>query len=251
MERRRGAHRGHGRGLALATGLAIVAFGVLGASPSAGAVEAPLPLATIETTQDGFVLVDGVRPCSNVSSATDQLGQVMVQRTGPTDAALTVHYSSQPSVGGESDFEPLPGAVTIPAGETTATIDVTPKFQDQPPPIHVHRTSSLTITLQDDADYNLGAASTAVVNMRFDIAVFECPPAPVTPATTPTVPPTTPPATLPATGPPTTAPAATLPSTAAPLTAELGGIALALLALGLAGVRYGRPRRLRIRAGWR
>jgi hypothetical protein len=244
----RGEHRGHGYGLLLATALALVSFWVLGSGTSAGAAAAPLPRVSVTKVEDGIVVVDGVAPCSNVSSASEQPGQLRVYRSGPTDTALAVHYTSQPSAGGGNDYEPLSGEVIIPAGAQTATIAVIPRFRDSPPPIHVHRTSVLTSTLNNSVDYTLGAASSATVNLRFDIAVFECVPA--TPATTPTVPPTTPPATA-ATAPQTTTPAATLPFTGAPLTVELSGIGSALLVLGLASVRYGRPRRLRIRAGWR
>lgn len=250
MGRRREEHRGHGVGFMLATALALVSISVLGSGTSAGAAAAPLPRVTVTKVQDGDVVVDGVRPCSDVSSASEQPGQLRVYRSGPMDTALAVHYTSQPSVGGGNDYEPLSGEVIIPAGAKTATIAVIPRFRDSPAPIHVHRTSMLTSTLANSADYTLGAASNATVNLRFDIAVFECVP-PVTPATTPTVPPTTPPATSPATTTQTTAPAATLPFTGSSLTVELSGIGSALLALGFAAVRYGRPRRLRIRAGWR
>jgi hypothetical protein len=250
MERRRREHRGHGHGLMPATGLALALLSVLANAPAAGAAAAPLPRVTVTKVRDGIVVVDGVRPCSDVSSASEQPGELRVYRSGPTDTALAVHYTSQPSAGGENDYEPLSGEVIIPAGAKTATIAVIPRFRNSPAPIHVHRTSVLTSTLDNSVDYTLGAASNAMVNLRFDIAVFECVP-PVTPATTPTVPPTTPPATSAATATQTTAPAATLPFTGAPLTVELSGIGLALLALGFASVRYGRPRRLRIRAGWR
>lgn len=250
MERRSVEHRGHGYRWMLTTALALASFSVLGSTTSAGAATAPLPRVTITKVQDGVVVVDGVRPCSNLSSASEQPGQLRVYRSGPTDAALAVHYTSQPSAGGANDYEPLSGEVVIPAGSPTATIAVIPRFQDSPAPIHVHRTSMVTSTLASSVDYTLGAASNATVNLRFDIAVFECVP-PVTPATTPTVPPTTPPATSPATAAQPTAPAATLPFTGAPLTGALGGAGVALLALGFAAVRYGRPRRLTIRAGWR
>lgn len=250
MQRRRVEHRRHGYGFVLATALALVSFWGLGSAPIAGAAAAPLPRVTVTKVEDGKVVVDGVRPCSDVSSASEQPGRLRVYRSGPTDTALAVHYTSTPSVGGTNDYEPLSGEVIIPAGAPTATIAVIPRFKDSPAPIHVHRTSMLTSTLANSSDYTLGAASSATVNLRFDIAVFECVP-PVTPATTPTVPPTTPPATAPATAAQTTTAAATLPFTGAPLTVELSGIGAVLLAIGVAAVRYGRPRRLRIRAGWR
>src|SRR6478736_5641303 len=190
MERRGVEHRGHPYRWMLAAALALASFSVLGSSTSAGAAPAPLPRVTITKVQDGVVVVDGVRPCSDVSSASEQPGQLRVYRSGPTDAALAVHYTSQPSAGGANDYEPLSGEVVIPAGAPTATIAVIPRFQDSPAPIHVHRTSMVTSTLASSVDYTLGEASNATVNLRFDIAVFECVPPPVTPASTPTVPPT-------------------------------------------------------------
>ncbi len=247
MERRRVRYHRHGHGLALVAGLAIVSFAVVANGAAAGAAAVPLPRVTVTTVQDGIVVVDGVRPCSDVSSASEQPGLLRVYRSGPTGAALAVHYTSQPSAGGENDYQPLSGEVIVPAGAKTATITVVPRYQDAPAPIHVHRTSVLTSSLDTSPDYTLGAASSAAVNLRFDIAVFEC--VPVTPASSPTVPPTTPPVSA-ATTPPKTDPG-TLPFTGAPWTPALGGIGSLLLGLGFAAMRYGRPRRLRIRAGWR
>jgi hypothetical protein len=144
MERRR--RRGHGSGVVMATGVALVSFWVLSGGSGAGAVEEPPPTVTIAAAADGtFSEITG---CDQGSASIGR-GELVVTRTGPTDLPLVVRYSvSSPD---ESDFEPLPGTITIPEGEASATIGVTPRFADRPPPVNVHRTGEVTITLTDTA----------------------------------------------------------------------------------------------------
>jgi hypothetical protein len=108
------------------------------------------------------------------------------------------------------------------------------------------------IRVLDAAEYDVGADSSAAVVLRFDIAVFECVP-PVVPATAPPTTSTTAPVAVASAAQPSAAaaPAQTLPFTGAPLAATLAGTGSVLLTTGFAAMRYGRPRRLRIRAGWR
>jgi hypothetical protein len=55
-----------------------------------------------------------------------QAGEWRVTRTGPTDAPLQVEYSISGEATSGADFEALPGSITIPAGQASATIKVSP-----------------------------------------------------------------------------------------------------------------------------
>jgi hypothetical protein len=251
MERRR--RRGHGSGVVMATGLALVAFWVLSGGTGAGAVEEPLPTVTIEAAADGSFSEN--TPGCDQSSASLGRGELVVTRTGPTDLPLVVRYgASSPD---EDDFEPLPGTVTIPEGEATATIGVTPQFAEQPAPVHVHRTGEVTITLTDTAAYDVGDAGEATIGLRFDVDIEVCTPPttspPVAPAANPPAPTPAPaPAPAPAAASAATSSApganpATLPFTGPPLAGPLTGIGAVLLTLGGAAMRYAHPRERRRR----
>jgi hypothetical protein len=248
MERRRGRERWLRRalvlsGLALGT-LVVVPGGVAGAADE---VAGPAPFVTIQAVADGVVLVDGVRPCSNLSSALYQPGRLEVHRSGSTDDSLTVRYAVVASVGGELDYETPSGEVIIPSGEANAPIQVNPRSIDVPGPFHDHRNSSLTTTLQDTPDYVVGQPSAAVIGLRVDVAVFECNGPPVTPAGVPVSSTTTTTAPASTVAASTATQSASLPFTgAAPL--ALTGAGSSLVALGALGARYGRPRWKRTRA---
>jgi hypothetical protein len=252
----RGRSRGHGSGLAITAGCALVAFWVVSGGAGAGAVEAPIPVVTIAAVGDGSFTQDS--PGCGPSSRSLARGELEVRRTGSTAEDLVVDYLVESADAG--DFDPPSGTVTIPAGAAAASILISPRFVDQPGPLHVHRSAILDGRLLDGAGYDVGGEGEATISLRFDVDIEPCVPPtspPTTPPTTPAVPtgvsdPVAPPvpggasgntATLPATGNP-----ATLPFTGAPVTAILGGVGSALVALGGMGMRYGRPRARRRRS---
>jgi hypothetical protein len=53
-------------------------------------------------------------------------GTFTVTRVGPTDSSLDVQYTVSGTAASGTDYSALPGTVTIPAGQSSATIDVTP-----------------------------------------------------------------------------------------------------------------------------
>jgi hypothetical protein len=130
--------------------------------------------------QDSFVLFDNVRvvqldtttPPSVTIAATDataaepgaDTGLFTVTRTGDTSAAATVNYRVYGSAQAGSDFAILPGSVTIPAGQGSATIEVTPLNDNKAEPgetvslsifgsaFELRNEIAATVTLGDDND---------------------------------------------------------------------------------------------------
>ena len=63
---------------------------------------------------------------ANASEAGLDAGQFTVTRTGSTASGLAVDYTVAGTATSGSDYQALPGTLTIPAGALTATIGVTP-----------------------------------------------------------------------------------------------------------------------------
>src|SRR5262249_22332160 len=155
---------------------------------------------------------------------------------GATDTALPVHYTLQASA--IADVEPLSGEVTIPAGAANAPVPVMIHFDPStPPPMHIHRSSTVMLTIAGDAAFT-GGRPTAPVGPTAVAAPDRGPP-----ATGATSPPATKPVvvrrTVVTAKPDPPAASATLPFTGTPLTEVLAGSGAALLGFGGAGMRYG------------
>jgi len=73
-----------------------------------------LPVVGIEATDD-----------TAAEPGTDT-GTFTVSRTGTTGSAMTVAFRTRGTARNGTDYERIPTTVTIPAGETSATIDITP-----------------------------------------------------------------------------------------------------------------------------
>jgi hypothetical protein len=144
------------------------------AAPSAPvSLRPPPPVVSVSVAamQGGSITRSDGAACSNISSQTLAQGRLELRRTGSTAAPLTVRYST---AGADGDFTPLPGAVTIPAGAASATVDVTPTMTFGPAPQHIHRSSSVAFAVLDDPAYDLAAPATAAVTLTFDVDVFGC-----------------------------------------------------------------------------
>jgi hypothetical protein len=128
---------------------------------------------SVAALEGGAITRSDGTACSNISSQTLAKGRLELRRTGATEAPLTVRYTT---TGGDGDFTPLPGSVTIPAGAPTATVEITPTMVFGPAPQHVHRSSSVAFAVLDDPAYDLAAPATAAVTLTFDVDVFGCDP---------------------------------------------------------------------------
>ena len=139
--------------------------------PAAAPPAPPVVTVSVVTLQGGSISRSDGAACSGTSSQTLAKGLLEVSRTGSTAAPLTVRYST---TGGSGDFAPLPGSVTIPAGTTSATVELMPTMAFGPGPQHVHRSSSVSFAVLDGPAYDLGAPATAAVTLTFDVDVFGC-----------------------------------------------------------------------------
>lgn len=121
---------------------------------------------------DDFTLIplvqgDPVRPVVAVV-ATDataaegetpaNTGTFTITRSGDTTTALTVAYTLGGTATNGVDYSELSGTVEIPAGQTSATITITPLDDSL-----IEGDETVVLTLANAADYDLGAASATVV----------------------------------------------------------------------------------------
>ena len=87
-------------------------------------------------------------------------GSLRITRTGATTASLTVRYAGSGTATIGSDYAGPTGSVTIAAGQTFATIAVTP-IED----VYVEGNETVILTLTANAAYQLGAVKTATVTI--------------------------------------------------------------------------------------
>jgi hypothetical protein len=113
------------------------------ASATVTIVDQPVPVVTVVAT-------DPTAAESDLSTGT-----FTISRTGDTTAALTVSYTLGGSATNASDYAPFYSPVTIPAGQASVTITVTP-IQDW----QAESPETVILTLIDGANYNLGPAGT-------------------------------------------------------------------------------------------
>lgn len=100
---------------------------------------------------------------ANAAEAGLDAGVITVSRTGTTTGALTVTYSVSGTATSGSDFVALTGTLTIPAGQPSATITVTPLDDTA-----VEGNESIIVTLTDGAAYDLGTTSSGTVTLTSD-----------------------------------------------------------------------------------
>ena len=89
-------------------------------------------------------------------------GTFRFTRTGPTASPLVVQYTIAGTATDGDDYTHLVGSVTIPAGQTTATVTVAPVNDGI-----VEAIEHVVLTVVDDSSlpYGVGAAKTATVNI--------------------------------------------------------------------------------------
>jgi uncharacterized protein (DUF1800 family) len=86
-------------------------------------------------------------------------------RTGPTQEPLTVFYALSGSAAAETDYAALPGSVTIPAGASSTTVNLTP-YTDV---VGSTAGKSATLSLQSAANYVVdGTASAASITIFYN-----------------------------------------------------------------------------------
>ncbi|MCS6969749.1 MAG: hypothetical protein NZ552_01860, partial [Planctomycetes bacterium] len=87
-------------------------------------------------------------------------GQLRIQRTGTTAAALTVVLAISGTATGGTDYEALGTSVTIPAGEAQLTLTVTPLEDTE-----FEGVETVVVSIAASAAYTVGSPSTATVTI--------------------------------------------------------------------------------------
>jgi hypothetical protein len=100
---------------------------------------------------------------NTATEAGTTTGTFTVNRTGSTVGALTVYYSVSGTAGAGSDYNFLPGSVSIPDGSASATITVTPIDDTL-----VEADETVIVTLTVNAAYTVDAPDSATVTIISD-----------------------------------------------------------------------------------
>ncbi|MGH7176842.1 MAG: LamG-like jellyroll fold domain-containing protein [Tepidisphaeraceae bacterium] len=130
---------------------------IYGRGLSAQEVSAIFALGTLPTI--GISATDS--SAAEVSSGSPpDTGTFTITRTGSTSGALTVNFTIGGSAGNGSDYETITGSALIPAGQSTTTVLITPV--DDP---DIEATESVVLSLQNNAAYVVGAASSATLSI--------------------------------------------------------------------------------------
>lgn len=123
--------------------------------------------ATVTIADDDAVDVSIVLTTQAEESATPVVGVFTVTRTGPTGSALVVNLIISGTAVNGVDHTAIPNTLTIPAGDGSATISVTPIDNGT-----VDGLRSIIITLDAGAGYNvLAAGNNAEIRIVDDEAV--------------------------------------------------------------------------------
>ena len=116
---------------------------------------------TIVSNDSPTVTIAATTPTAREIGPT--AGVFTVTRTGPTTAPLTVFYAVTGTATAGSDYQGLPGSVTLPTGSATATLTVTP-LDDQ----IIEPDETVVITLSANAAYLVGTPASATVTIVSD-----------------------------------------------------------------------------------
>ena len=137
---------------------------IIALSSPAGAILGSLNTHTFTILDDDFPTVNIVATDPNAAESGDT-GTFTITRAGSLVGALTVNFTRSGTATSGSDYIAIasPGSVTIPDGQPSATITVTP-IQDT-----INEGSETVIlTLTASANYTLGASTTATVTIADD-----------------------------------------------------------------------------------
>jgi len=120
-----------------------------------------VPASATVTISD--VLLPSVAVVASDAQAAEKAtatGAFTVSRTGPVVDALQVSLAVGGTATAGADYQPLPGTVTIPAGQASVALLVTPVDDAE-----VEGTETVTLTVTAGAGYTVGVPSTATVSI--------------------------------------------------------------------------------------
>ena len=122
-----------------------------------------------------LTLLDGSGPTVVSVAATDNAaseparsegaGTFTLTRSGDTSAALTVNLQTTGTATASGDYIALPATVTIPAGQASATVTVTPLDDSE-----VEADETVILKVLVGSGYSIGVTSSATVNLYDDEA---------------------------------------------------------------------------------
>lgn len=115
---------------------------------------------TVNLHDDDQPIVTVVATDNTASESGNDPGVFTITRTGSTAAALTVNYGVTGSALHGTDYMPLPGVLTIPAGSAVATVVVTPIDDAIGEP-----SQTAVLQLRGGIGYTVGAASNSTVTI--------------------------------------------------------------------------------------
>lgn len=116
--------------------------------------------ATVTVTVTALPVVTIVATDPNAAEAGLNTGVFTVSRTGATTAALTVSYTVAGTATNGTDYQTVASSVVIPAGQSAATVAITPI--DDP---NTEPTETVVLTLVAQAAYAVGGANAATVSI--------------------------------------------------------------------------------------
>ena len=120
---------------------------------------------TVAIINDNLPLVSLVASTPTADATTGTSGEFMVVRNGLTDNPLTVTYTVGGSAVAATNYQPLSGSVTIPAGANSAAIDVTPIDNGA---AGTNTNSTVVVTLATSAAYQVGTYNSDTVTIDDD-----------------------------------------------------------------------------------
>lgn len=116
---------------------------------------------TIDVTVSNLPAVTIIVADSDAAEAGPNSGTLTVTRTGSTGSSLTVHYDVGGTATSGSDFAALSGSVTIPAGQNSAPVVITP-IDDA----LLESYETVVVTLDSGAGYTIGNPNSAQATIR-------------------------------------------------------------------------------------
>jgi hypothetical protein len=116
--------------------------------------------ATVTVTVNALPVVSIVATDANAAEQGLDTGTFTVSRTGATTSSLTVNYSIGGNATNGTDYQTISGTVVIASGQASATITITP-IEDT----SNEGTESVTLAIQSNSAYTIGAANSATVNI--------------------------------------------------------------------------------------
>jgi hypothetical protein len=103
----------------------------------------------------------GFASVTDAQEQSSQPGSVTITRDGVLDMPLTVHYNTSGEAAAPTDFSPLPGSLTLPAGAASAVIEIHPTLDDI-----AEGDKSLTLNLLPDPTYHLPLSASASLQIK-------------------------------------------------------------------------------------